>query len=171
MRSHSSAMAAALEGRILFIRGHRVMLDGDLALPYGVSTKRLNEQVRRNPRRFPPDFAFHLNSRETRNLRSQIATSSWGGRRNFPCAFTEHGAVMLASVLSSPTAIQASLEVVRAFIRLRELLGKHASLTRRLDELESRYDGQFKVVFDAIRGLMTSPDDPPPRRVGFHSNS
>jgi hypothetical protein len=159
---------AAIESRILLIRGHRVMFDSDLALIYGISTKRLNQQVRRNLDRFPADFGFQLTSKEVRILRSQSATSSWGGRRYLPFVFTEHGALMLASVLSSRTAVQASIQVVRAFVRLRELLSNHEELARRVHELEARYDGQFKVVFDAIRQLMESVPDPPKRRIGFH---
>src|SRR5204862_418985 len=143
-----------IEQAILLIRGKKVMLDADLAAIYGVTTKRLNEQFRRNRDRFPSDFAFRLTTTEFDNLRSQIATSSWGGRRYPPFAFTEHGAVMLASVLKSPVAIATSVEVVRAFIRLRELLATHKDLGRRLDELEAKYDRQFAVVFDAIRKLM-----------------
>lgn len=158
----------SIESRIFMVRSHRVMFDSDLALIYGVTTKRLNEQVRRNIDRFPADFGFQLNQKEVRILRSQIATSSWGGRRYLPWVFTEHGALMLASVLTSPTAIQASIQVVRAFVRLRELLGNHEELARRLDELETRYDGQFKAVFDAIRQLMEPAPEPPDRRIGFH---
>jgi len=111
-----------IESRIFFVRGRKVMLDADLAELYGVTTKRLNEQVKRNASRFPGDFMFRLTPDETRILRSQFATSrsGWGGRRVFPYAFTEHGAVMLASVLNSPTAVDASVQVVRAFVRLRE---------------------------------------------------
>jgi hypothetical protein len=158
-----------LEHSIVLIRGHRVMFDSDLALLYGTTTKRLNQQVRRNIRRFPSDFAFQLNPKELRHLRSQFATSRWGGRRYLPFVFTEHGALMLASILSSPVAIQGSIEVVRAFVRLRELLGSQADLARRIDDLESRYDGKFKTVFAAIRGLMERPEEPPERRMGFHS--
>lgn len=158
----------SIESRILLLRGHRVMFDSDLALIYGVTTKRLNEQVRRNIDRFPTDFGFQLTPKELRILRSQDATSSWGGRRYLPWVFTEHGALMLASVLTSSIAIQASIQVVRAFVRLREILGNHEELARRLDELETRYDGQFKVVFDAIRQLMDSAPEPPDRRIGFH---
>jgi hypothetical protein len=122
------------------------MFDSDLALIYGISTKRLNEQVRRNRKRFLPDFGFARTPKEVRILRSQSATSSWGGRRYLPWVFTEHGALMLASVLSSSVALQASIQVVRAFVRLRELLGNPADLARRLDELEARYDGHFKTV-------------------------
>ena len=144
------------------------MFDADLALIYGITTKRLNEQVRRNLDRFPADFGFQLNPKELRILRSQIATSSWGGRRYLPWVFTEHGALMLASVLSSPIAVHTSIQVVRAFVRLRELLGNHEELARRLNDLEARYDGQFKVVFDAIRQLMASDPEPAERRIGFH---
>jgi hypothetical protein len=159
-----------IERAILMVRERKVMLDGDLALIYGVTTKRLNEQFRRNRARFPADFAFRLSAEEFEILRSQFATSSsnWGGRRYPPYAFTEHGAVMLASVLNSEVAIQTSVEVVRAFIRLREMLSANRDLARRLDELEKKYDGQFASVFDAIRQLMTTPK-PEPREVGFHT--
>ena len=153
-----------IESRIHSIRGHRVMVDMDLTKLYGVTTKRLNEQFRRNKGRFPNDFAFRLAARELKNLRSQIATSSWGGRRSLPLA----GAVMLASVLNSPIAVRASIQVVRAFIRLRGFLAGHAELSRRLDELEQKYDSQFKGVFDAIRGLMEPPSESPQGRIGFH---
>ena len=145
------------------------MFDSDLALLYGVPTKRLNQQVRRNLSRFPPDFGFQLTVKELGILRSQIATSRWGGRRYAPWVFTEHGAVMLASVLSSGVAIEASIEVVRAFVRLREWIGGQVELAKRIDDLESRYDGQFKVVFDAIRQLMEAPAPVQERRIGFHS--
>jgi predicted Zn-dependent peptidase len=144
------------------------MLDADLAALYGVTTKRLNEQVKRNLARFPEDFMFRLTAGETGNLRSQSATSSsdWGGRRKLPNAFTEHGAVMLASVLSSPTAVETSVQIVRAFVRLRQLLESNVELARKLDALEQRYDSQFRVVFQAIRELMAPPVKPP-KRIGF----
>jgi hypothetical protein len=157
-----------IEQAILLIRGQKVMLDADLAAIYGVTTKRLNQQFKRNRERFPADFAFQLTSEEFNNLRLQFATSSWGGRRHPAFAFTEHGAVMLASVLNSPVAIASSVEVVRAFIRLRELLVTHKELARRLDELEAKYDKQFAVVFDAIRRLMTPPKRKP-REMGYHT--
>ena len=159
---------AELESRILLIRGRRVMLDSDLAVVYGTDTRRLNEQVRRNLGRFPEDFAFPLSAEEHQGLMSQIATSKRGGRRKRPWVFTEHGAVMLASVLRSPVAVRASLEVVRAFVRLRSIVGAHRELARRLEDLERRYDRQFKSVFDAIRGLMEPGEDPPKARIGFH---
>ncbi len=159
-----------IERAILLVRGQKVMLDADLAKLYASSTKRLNEQVKRNRDRFPNDFMFRLSRDEWDCLRSQIATSKMGrgGRRVPPYAFTEHGAIMAANVLNSPRAVQASIQVVRAFIRLRELLASHKELARRLDALEQRYDGQFKVVFDAIRKLMTPSESKVPR-MGFHA--
>lgn len=152
------------------VRGHRVMLDADLAVLYGVSTRRLNEQVTRNRARFPGDFMFKLSAREAADLTSQFATSSrgWGGRRKPPNVFTEHGAVMLASVLRSQIAVDASIQVVRAFVQLRGLIVTHAALGRRLDQLERKYNAQFKVVFQAIRELM-EPPAPARKRIGFHA--
>ena len=151
--------AERIEAKILLIRGQKVMLDADLAALYGVSTKRLNEQVRRNKDRFPDDFLFQLSAQETENLRSQFATSSaeHGGRRYRPYAFTEHGAVMLASVLNSKIAVEASIQVVRAFVRLRQMLATHKELAAKLAELESRldaHDENITAVFEAIRQLM-----------------
>ena len=158
-----------IERAILVVRGQKVMLDADLAALYGVTTKRLNQQFRRNQVRFPDDFAFQLSAEEFEILKSQFATSSsnWGGRRYPPVAFTEHGAVMLASVLNSDVAIETSVKVVRSFIRLREMLAAHKDLSRRLDEQERKYDGQFVAVFDAIRGLMSPRSKP--RELGFHT--
>jgi hypothetical protein len=169
-RATSLITSDQIERAIHIVRGEKVMLDSDLAALYGVTTKRLNEQVRRNRDRFPKDFAFRLTSKEFTILRSQFATSSldWGGRRSMPLAFTEHGAAMLASVLNSPIAVDASIQVVRAFIRLRELLVSHKDLVKRLDELEAKYDKQFAVVFEAIRQLMTPPELPR-REMGFHT--
>jgi hypothetical protein len=158
----------SLAAMIHSISGHKVMLDSDLARLYHVPTKRLLEQLRRNATRFPADFAWRLTPEETANLRPQFATSSlaWGGRRSLPWVFTEHGAVMLANVLKSPRAIQASVEIVRAFIRLRGLAVEYRELSRRIDGLEERYDARFKTVFDAFRQLLE-----PPRhdrgRIGF----
>ena len=159
--------------QIYFFRGHKVMLDVDLASLYGVSTKRLNEQVKRNRDRFPDDFMFQLRETEVAILRSQIATSNkrHGGRRTLPYVFTEHGAVMLASVLNSPIAVRASVQVVRAFVRLRELLSTHKELARKLEELEKKYDEQFKVVFEAIRALMEPPEEPDKEPIGFVGSS
>jgi len=162
----------AVDTRILVLRGHRVMLDSDLAALYGVEVKALNQAVKRNPGRFPPDFMFSLSEQEVADLRSQIVTSSsarrnWGGRRSMPNAFTEQGVAMLSSVLNSERAVQANVEIMRAFVRLRSMAAQNLVLARRLDELESRYDRKFKVVFDAIRELMTPPAPTPKRRIGF----
>jgi hypothetical protein len=147
------------------------MLDNDLAALYGVSTKRFNEQIMRNKRRFPPDFMFKMTRGEYQNLRSQIATSrqTHGGRRYLPNLFTEHGAIMAASVLNSLNAIEMSIFVVRAFVRLREILSTHRQLAAKLSELErklSTHDEQIVVLFEAIRQLMEEPV-PEKRRIGF----
>lgn len=139
-----------------------------LEIRKGVTSKRLNEQVRRNFSRFSGDFAFRLTLEEDEHLRSQNATSSWGGRRTLPFAFTEHGAIMLSTVLNSRVATQASVWVVRAFIRMWTLLGTHAELARKVQELESHYDHQFRVVFDAIRELMAEDGEPTRSQIGFH---
>jgi hypothetical protein len=156
-----------IEHSIIVIRGKKVMLDSDLAEIYGVTTKRLIEQVKRNIGRFPEDFMFQLTNQEVTILRSQIATSSWGGRRYLPYVFTEHGAVMLASVLNSPVAIDASVQVVRAFVKLRQILASHAELARKLNALEKKYDAQFMEVFRAIRELMQPTVQPGKRKIGF----
>jgi hypothetical protein len=161
--------SARIASRILVIRGRKVMIDADLARLYGVPTKRLNEQVRRNGERFPEDFMFQLTSAEAQALnRSQFATGSQRHRdpRFVPYAFTEHGALMAASVLNTSRAVEVSLYVVRAFVSLREALATHKDLARRLDALEAKYDRQFKVVFDAIRELMVAPE-PKRRPIGF----
>jgi phage regulator Rha-like protein len=153
---------------ILLLRGHKVLLDADLAALYGVTTKRLNEQVRRNRSRFPEDFMFQLTSEEVASLRSQFATSNRGrgGRRYAPYAFTEQGVAMLSTVLNSERAIQVNIEIMRAFVRLREILASNAELARKMDALEKKYDSQFKVVFDAIRQLM-APPEAKKRKIGF----
>jgi phage regulator Rha-like protein len=158
-----------IERAILLIRGEKVMLDSDLAEIYGVETKVLNRAVKRNQHRFPPDFMFQLTAKEATNLRCQFGTSSsqYGGRRYLPYAFTEHGALMLANVLNSERAAQTSVQVVRVFVRLRQMLSSNAELARKLESLEKKYDAQFKVVFDAIRQLM-SPPARPKREIGFH---
>ena len=158
----------APQDAITRIRGHAVILDADLAALYGVTVKRLNEQVRRNAVRFPEDFVFQLSEQEWKSLRSQIATSKGrGGRRYLPYAFTEHGAIMAANVLNSAQAIQMSVVVVRAFVKLRRMALSVEALARKVDELERRYDKQFKVVFDAVRQLMSPPPEPPRKRIGF----
>ena len=144
------------------------MLDADLAVLYGVSTKRLNEQVRRNRSRFPDDFMFQLTAEEVRSLRSQFATSKQGrgGRRYAPLVFTEQGIAMLSTVLNSERAIQVNIEIMRAFVRLREMIATHKDLARKLEVLEKKYDAQFRVVFDAIRELMAPPESKR-RKIGF----
>ena len=159
-----------LTGSILVIRGHKVMLDADLAALYGVETKALNQAVRRNIERFPDDFMFQLTSDEMENLRSQTVTSSsWGGRRTRPYAFTEQGVAMLSSVLKSPRAIQVNIEIMRAFVRLRQMVTSNADLARKLNALERKYDGQFKIVFAAIRELTEPTPKKKGRPIGFRS--
>ena len=139
------------------LRGHKIMLDFDLAALYGVETKVLNRAVTRNLARFPGDFMFELSDAEVENLRCQFGTSRWGGRRYSPYAFTEHGVAMLSSVLRSPRAVTVNIEIIRAFVRLRAMLTSHEDLARKLAALEKKYDVQFKAVFDAIRQLMAPP--------------
>jgi hypothetical protein len=156
-----------VERAIRLIRGDKVILDEDLAELYGVEVKRLNEQVRRNLDRFPADFMFQLTNQEFKDLKSQFATSSsWGGRRTPPYAFSEQGVAMLSSVLHSSRAVQVNIEIMRTFVRLRRLLASNAELAERLEQLEEKYDGQFRVVFEAIRQLM-APAEPRRGRIGF----
>jgi hypothetical protein len=163
----------AVVSKIYVIRGHKVMLDADLANLYGVTTKRLNEQVRRNTERFPADFMFQLTREEFDHLKSQIATSSngsgHGGRRTLPFAFTEHGAIMAATVLNSKQAVETGIFVVRAFVQLREMLAGQRQLAHRLEELEKRlteHDENFRLVFEAIRQLLAD-DEKPKKKIGF----
>ena len=152
---------------ILVVRGQKVLLDADLATLYVVPTKALNQAVRRNLERFPPDFMFQLTSEECRDLKSQIVTSSGhGGRRKRPIAFTEQGVAMLSSVLRSPRAVAVNVEIMRAFVELRRMFESNVGLARKLDALERKYDGQFKTVFEAIRQLMAPPNRPR-RKIGF----
>jgi ORF6N domain len=154
---------------IFTVRHHKVIVDSDLAALYSVTTKRLNEQMRRNQDRFPEDFAFQLSAEEWEVLRSQIATSKSGsgGRRYRPFVFTEHGALMAANLLNSPQAVRMSVEVVRAFVRLRQMALSVEELSRKVRSLENKYDGQFKTVFDALRQLLTPPE-PVRKKIGFH---
>lgn len=160
-----------IEKSILLIRGHKVMLDADLAELYGVSTSRLNEQVRRNIERFPQDFAFRLISEEFRALMSQIAISKAGrgGRRKLPWVFTEHGILMLSSVLRSERAIQVNIAIMRAFVRMRQLLASYKGLMDKILTMEKKYDKQFKIVFEAIYQLMKE-EETPKRQIGFKSD-
>ena len=159
-----------VERVILVLRGQRVILDKDLATLYGVTTRNLNKAVSRNAERFPDDFMLQLSWAELRDLKFQFGTSSWGGTRKRPRAFTEQGVAMLSSVLRSPRAVQVNIEIMRAFVRLRQILGGNADLAKKLAALEARYDTQFKVVFQAIRELMT-PQAKPRRRIGFSTGS
>ena len=155
---------------ILSLRGERVLLDEDLAVLYGVETRVLVQAVKRNLDRFPEDFMFQLSGEEWEGLRSQSVISKpegRGGRRYAPYAFTEQGVAMLSSVLHSDQAVKVNIEVMRAFVRLREILSTHADLARKLESLERKYDSQFKAVFDAIRQLM-APPVPKKKPIGFH---
>ena len=177
----STRKIGSIESAIYLLRGQRVMLDSDLAAIYGVSTRQLNQQLKRNRSRFPDDFAFQLSTEEFRNLKSQIATSSLmsqfvtssghGGRRKLPWAFTEHGALMLASVLNSEVAVQASVRVVRAFVKLREMIAANAQLAAKLEELERRLDSHDKAIVDlfaTLKRLLEPPELPKKREIGFH---
>ena len=162
----------SVESAIHLIRGQRVMLDADLAAIYRVTTKSLNQQIRRNRKRFPPDFAFQLTAEEFRFLRSQIVTSKMGrgGRRYRPWVFTEHGAIMLAAVLNSDIAVQASIRVVRAFVRLREMVAANAQLAAKLEDLERRLDSHDEAIVDLFATLkrLLEPEAKPRREIGFH---
>jgi len=173
MPKQASSELRQIEGKILFIRGCRVMLDSDLAGLYQVEVKALNQAVRRNLARFPSDFMFQLNDVEAASLRSQFVTlkNRRGTHRKYrPYAFTELGVAMLSSVLRSARAIDVNIEIMRAFVRLRRLLHAHAGLGLRVAALERKYDERFKVVFDAIRNIMT-PDDGPRRLIGFRKRA
>jgi hypothetical protein len=156
--------------RILTIRGRRVMLDADLAELYGVTTGALNQAIKRNAERFPKDFMFRLSREEADSLRSQFVILKEAGRgkhrKYLPFAFTEQGVSMLSGVLNSPRAIQVNIAIMRAFVRMRQMLFSHEELARKVDALEKKYDAQFRIVFDAIRALM-EPPKPSGRRIGF----
>src|SRR5437868_10372067 len=183
LRAFESSMTSpremqTVENAIHLVRGQRVMLDSDLAGIYGVTTKRLNEQLKRNQQRFPQDFAFQLTTEEFATLRSQIATSnlksqfatssSHGGKRKLPWVFTEHGAIMLASVLNSPIAVQASVRVVRAFVRLREMVATNSQLASRLKDLEQRLDSHDEAIVElfAVLKQLLEPEAKPKREIG-----
>jgi len=156
-----------IENAIKTIRGEKIILDADLAELYGVETKVLVQAVKRNWGRFPSDFIFQLTQEEFEFLRSQFVTSKGrGGRRYAPYAFTEHGVIMAANVLNSERAVQTSVQIVRTFVRLRQIVLANADLVRKLMDLERKYDDQFKIVFDAIRQLMTPPTSAP-KQIGF----
>ncbi len=158
-----------IERRIYLIRGQKVMLDTDLAELYGVETRTLIQAVKRNITRFPSDFMFQLDFQDVAALRSQIVTLKKGRgehRKYAPYVFTENGVAMLSSVLNSERAVQVNIAIMRVFVKLREMIASHEDLSRRLDDLEKKYDAQFKVVFDAIRQLMATPEKSK-RKIGF----
>jgi hypothetical protein len=156
-----------IERAILLVRGEKVMLSTELALLYDVEPRALIQAVKRNENRFPADFMFQLTPEEWENLKSQIVISSWGGVRTPPYALTEQGVAMLSSVLNSDRAVQVNIGIMRAFVRLRQMLASNAELARKLEAMEKKYDAQFKIVFEAIRQLM-SPPEPKRREIGFH---
>jgi len=159
--------------RILEIRGKKVMMDRDLAGLYGIQTKVLIQAVNRNKDRFPEDFMFQLEKQEFENLRSQIVTSSWGGRRYLPYVFTEQGVAMLSSVLNSHRAIQVNILIMRTFVKIKEILSTHKDLTRKIEILESQYanhDYKIKIIFETIKKLLEPPPVPEKPKIGFHSN-
>ena len=171
MPKRPSQLAIPVESRILILRQQRVILDSDLAELYGVTVRRLNEQIKRNRERFPTDFMFQLTAKEDQILRSQIVTSSkkHGGRRYPPYAFTEHGAIMAATVLNSPQAVEMSVFVVRAFVRMREMLAKNRQLAAKINELDRRletHDTAIQDIIEAIKELMV-PEEPSKRKIGF----
>jgi hypothetical protein len=165
----NSLLPMNVENLIYLVRGHKVMLDEDLARLYDVETRILTRAVRRNADRFPADFMFQLLDQEVANLRSQIgiSSSSYGGRRYHPLVFTEQGIAMLSTVLRSKKAVRVNIEIMRAFVKLRGFISSNQELARKLAELEQRYDRQFKGVFDAIRELMSPAEPPKKRRIGF----
>lgn len=161
-----------IERKIYLIRGKRVMLDRDLALLYDVMTSYLNRQVKRNIERFPPDFMFQLTDHEYKNLICQIGTSSWGGSRKYPRVFTEHGILMLSSVLGSPRAIKVNIQIMRTFAHMRELTSKNDHLKKKMEELEKKYenhDAQLKNVFNAIREILDISHQKSKKEIGFHT--
>jgi len=163
-----SLPSETIEQKIYLIRGHKVMLDSDLAHLYQVETRVLIQSLKRNLDRFPDDFMFQLNAEEGHSLTSQNVTSKSGrGGRRLPYAFTEQGVAMLSTILGSKQAIQVNIAIMRTFVKIRALLSSHADLISRLDEMEKKYDERFRVVFEAIRGLMAPEPVPPRQRIGF----
>ena len=160
----------SIVSKIALLRGEKVLIDQDLANLYGVETKHLKRAVRRHINRFPEDFMFQLTKEEFRNLRSHFGTSSWGGTRYMPIAFTEQGVAMLSSVLNSDQAIEVNIAIMRAFVQLRKIMGSHKELRRKLADLEKHlenHDEQIQAIFEAIRQLMIPPDEKDKKRIGF----
>jgi len=160
-----------IENKIFLMRGKKVMLSLHLAELYGVEHKVLMQSVKRNLNRFPEDFMFALNNKEFTILKSQIVTSSWGGHRKPPHAFTEQGVAMLSSVLRSDRAVQVNIQIMRAFVKIRELLLSHQDLLKKVEEMEKKYDKQFLVVFEAIKKLMTPIESKPKGKIGFNADN
>ena len=163
----TTLLLEGVESKIYAVRGCRVMLSHDLSDLYGVETKVLLQAVKRNLKRFPEDFAFVLTNQEFSNLRSQFVTSSWGGTRYAPYAFTEQGVAMLSSVLRSDRAIAVNIEIMRTFVKLRSMLESNKELAQQLANLEKKYDAQFRAVFDAIRELMSPSEVTKKKPIGF----
>ena len=155
-----------ITGLIYLIRGQRVILDRDIAELYGVETKRLKEQVKRNIERFPEDFMFELSTREYENLRSHFATSSWGGTRYIPMAFTEHGILMISSVLKNDKAVQVNIQIMRAFMKMRQMIFDNTELRKEIDELRADTDGKFRIVFETLDQLLFI-ENKPKKKIGF----
>jgi phage regulator Rha-like protein len=160
----------SIVNKIVLLRGEKVLLDSDLAELYDVETKQLKRAVRRHLNRFPEDFMFQLSKEDFQNLRSHFGTSSWGGTRYMPMAFTEQGVAMLSSVLNSARAIEVNIAIMRAFVKLRETLATHKKLSRKLSDLEQKlgdHDEQIQAIFEAIRQLMLPPDEKGKKKIGF----
>ncbi|MBI5644122.1 MAG: ORF6N domain-containing protein [Deltaproteobacteria bacterium] len=155
-----------IESKILLVRGRNVLLDRDLAALYGVTTGNFNKAVKRNIERFPDDFMFQLTREEFENLKFHFGISSWGGTRKLPLVFTENGVAMLSSVLNSERAVQVNIQIMRTFTRLREMLLTHKDLKQKIEDMEKKYDSQFKIVFEAIKQLLEPPVKPK-KRIGF----
>lgn len=167
MNKKSSQLSVAnISSKILWIRSEKILLDRELALLYGVEVKVMNQSVRRNIERFPSDFMFQLSKKEFQNLKSQFVTSSWGGIRKMPLAFTEQGVAMLSSILNSKRAIQVNIAIMRAFVELRKMIDANKELLARIEKLEKKYDGKFQIVFEAIKQLMKE-EKKPRNKIGF----
>jgi hypothetical protein len=169
MNKHISLPDEIIVNKIYLIRGQKVMLDRDFSELYGVETKRLKEAVRRNIERFPEDFMFELKNGELENLRSQIATSSWGGSRYLPMAFTEQGVAMLSSVLNSTQAIEVNIRIIRIFTKMREIFSTHKDVLLKFEQLErkvNKHDDDIQLIFKALKQLLNSPN-PPRRKIGY----
>src|SRR3989338_6891689 len=158
-----------IERKIYYLRGMKIMFDRDLANIYGVTTSYLNRKVKRHAERFPSDFMFELNEKEFKNLICQFGTSSWGGTRKRPRAFTDYGILMLSSILNSKRTVQVNIQIMRTFRKLREVVFHHKDLQKKIEKMEKKYDSQFKVVFDAIREILEPRNVKPKKFTGFNA--